>query len=265
MRIRYFILLLFGVLAASCSMDAGRMGVRTRRLEIVAHRGANNLAPENTAAAARKCVDLGVDYVEVDVRSSSDGVFYILHDKTLDRTTDGTGAIKERPSSYIDTLDAGSWFGGGFKDEKVPRLEPFLNEFRGKIKIYFDVKDADLGRLVELVYKSGFEKDCFFWFSNDSRARELRTIDKKLALKMNARDVSGLKKVMAYDPRIIECRLDNLSAKFVRFCRENDLKIMVHALDKGMEGKYQQIIDSAADMVNLDRADIMVDLIVDSR
>ena len=232
-----------------------------RDLEIVAHRGANHLAPENTYAAAQKCIQLEVDYLEIDVRTSSDGVMYIIHDKTLDRTTNGTGEVSARSSSYIDSLDAGSWFSTEFKGEKVPRLEPFLEAFKGKIKIYFDVKDADLAKLVELVRETGFERDCFFWFSNDQQALELRKLDPDISLKMNAVDVDGLKRVLAYNPQIIEYRLENLTPEFVDFAQQNNLKLMAHALEKGAEENYQSIIDSAADMVNLDKADLMFEML----
>ena len=232
-----------------------------RDLEIVAHRGANHLAPENTYAAAQKCIQLEVDYLEIDVRTSSDGVMYIIHDKTLDRTTNGTGEVSARSSSYIDSLDAGSWFSTEFKGEKVPRLEPFLEAFKGKIKIYFDVKGADLAKLVELVRETGFERDCFFWFSNDQQALELRKLDPDISLKMNAVDVDGLKRVLAYNPQIIEYRLENLTPEFVDFAQQNNLKLMAHALEKGAEENYQSIIDSAADMVNLDKADLMFEML----
>ncbi|MDA0347933.1 MAG: glycerophosphodiester phosphodiesterase family protein [Verrucomicrobia bacterium] len=240
---------------------AGSWSTLARDLEIVAHRGANHLAPENTYAAAQKCVQLGVDYVEVDVRTSSDGVMYIIHDKTLDRTTNGTGEVSARSSSYIDSLDAGSWFSTEFKGEKVPRLEPFLEAFKGKIKIYFDVKDADLAKLVELVRETGFERDCFFWFSNDQQALELRKLDPDIPLKMNAVDVDGLKRVLAYNPQIIEYRLENLTPEFVDFAQQNNLKLIAHALEDGAEKNYQAIIDSAADMVNLDMPDLMIEML----
>ncbi len=252
--LRIIMLFAMCLFAAACSEAP-------RNLEIVAHRGANHLAPENTMASAQKCVELGVDYVEIDVRTSQDGVFYILHDRTLDRTTDGSGAIAERTSAYIENLDAGSWFSNEFKGERVPRLEPFLNEFSGKIKIYFDVKDADLKKLLALIYKTGFEKDCFFWFSKDERAKELRALDPKIPLKMNATDVEGLKRVLAYNPQIIEYRLEHLTPEFAQFCKEHDLRLMAHALEDGAEEHYQAIIDSAADMVNLDKADLMIELI----
>lgn len=239
---------------------AGSIAAEARDIVVVAHRGANHLAPENTMAAAMKCVELGVDYVEIDVRTSRDGVFYILHDKTLDRTTNGTGAIAERDSSYIDALDAGSWFGSEFEGERVPRLVPFLKSLKGKIKIYFDVKGADLSELLKVIYAAEFEEDCFFWFSQDAKAEELRALDSQIPLKMNATDVAGLERVLAYNPQLIEYRLENLTPEFVEFARKHDLKLMAHALTVGAEILYQEILDSAADMVNLDRADIMIKL-----
>ena len=72
--------------------------LEARDLEIAVHRGANHLAPENTFAAAEICVDHGIDYVEIDVRTSKDGVLYVIHDSKLDRTTDGTGLVANRDS-----------------------------------------------------------------------------------------------------------------------------------------------------------------------
>lgn len=236
-----------------------------RDLEIVAHRGANHLAPENTMAATYKCIELGVDYVEIDVRSSRDGVLYILHDATLDRTTNGTGAIRDHDSDSIDRLDAGAWFGPEFKGERVPRLVPFLQAFQGKIKVYFDVKDADLNQLIPIVHAMGFSNDCFFWFSDDERAKEFRRLDASIPLKMNAVDVPGLRRVLEFNPQIIEYRLENLTPEFVAFCRKHQLKLMAHALEDGAESKYPEIIDSAADMVNLDKADMMIALLKNER
>lgn len=236
------------------------IALQAREITIVAHRGANHLAPENTYAAAWICVELGVEYVEVDVRTSSDGVMYIIHDKTLDRTTNGSGPVAEASSVEIDRLDAGSWFDPKFSNQKVPKLKDFLNTFRNKIKVYFDVKDANLKDLLALIRETGFENDCFFWFSNDERAKELRRLDPKIGLKMNAVDVAGLQRVLAYNPQIIEYRLSNLTPEFVAFCRDHDLKLMAHALHSDAEKDYQHILDSAADMVNLDRADEMIKL-----
>ena len=186
---------------------------------------------------------------------------YVLHDQTLDRTTNGTGAIQDRASSYIDTLDAGSWFSHEFEGEPVPRLEPFLEELRGKIKIYFDVKAADLNRLVDLVYATGFERESFFWFSDDRKAKQLRDIDRTLNLKITAHDMDGLKRAAAYDPQIVECLLDELTPEFEAFCRARGWKIMVNTLKANPQQHYRDVLDSRADMVNLNDVDLMIGLL----
>jgi len=248
------LIIALGFITASCPSQEKRLG-------IVAHRGANRLAPENTMAATQRCIELGVEYVEIDVRESKDGILYIMHDKTLDRTTNGSGPISEMHSTQIDRLDAGSWFSEDFKGEKIPRLETFMNEIKGEIKIYFDIKSCDLKNLVDLVYKCGFQEDCFFWSFDNRKIKELRELNNKLAIKMAVKKIEDLEYIMDYDPQLIECRLDILTPHVVAFCRENNLLIMVNALEKGSENNYQQIIDSPADLVNLDYPDIMIDLI----
>ncbi len=116
-------------------------------VEIVVHRGANHIAPENTRAAAQACIDLGVDYVEVDVQMSRDGVFYIMHDSLVNRTTDGKGFLAMMNAEDVDKLDAGSWFSEQFKGEPVPRLKEYLEWIKGKAKVYLDVKAGDMRQL----------------------------------------------------------------------------------------------------------------------
>ncbi|MDN3719068.1 glycerophosphodiester phosphodiesterase family protein [Roseibium salinum] len=102
-----------------------------RHAVIVCHRGACLSAPENTLASLAGAIDMGAEVVEFDVRPSRDGVLYVMHDATVDRTTDGTGRFADMTSDEIDTLDAGSWFSPEFAGERVPRLNTFLDACRG--------------------------------------------------------------------------------------------------------------------------------------
>ncbi|WP_370617304.1 glycerophosphodiester phosphodiesterase [Mumia sp. Pv 4-285] len=109
-----------------------------RRPRVVAHRGANDVAPENTLAAVRAAVMIGVDAVEVDVQSTRDGVPVVLHDATLARTTDIARRFPHRADDPVSTftyaeirqLDAGSWRGDTFAGEPVPTLEQVLDALR---------------------------------------------------------------------------------------------------------------------------------------
>ena len=106
---------------------------------LVAHRGGSKLAPENTMAAFRRAVDWwGADMLELDVRLTRDGHVVVIHDATLDRTTDGEGPVAERTLDEIHALDAGYRFedpdgGRSFRGTGVvvPRFEEVLMAFPG--------------------------------------------------------------------------------------------------------------------------------------
>ncbi len=91
-----------------------------------AHRGDNAAAPENTIPAIAAAVRMGAKQIEFDVRLSRDGRLVIMHDATVDRTTNGTGKVAELTFSGLRALDAGSWFGEAFAGTKVPTLEEVL-------------------------------------------------------------------------------------------------------------------------------------------
>jgi len=87
---------------------------------IIAHRGGGALAPENTLAGLRRAASLGYSAVEFDVMLSRDGVPVLMHDETLDRTTNGRGAVAATPYATLAALDAGSKFGAPFAGEPIP-------------------------------------------------------------------------------------------------------------------------------------------------
>lgn len=93
---------------------------------IISHRGAAAIAPENTLRAMQVAFEQDVEFVETDVQLTADGVPILMHDPTLDRTTNGSGAVAAHTLAEIKALDAGSWFGAEFAGETVPTLEEFV-------------------------------------------------------------------------------------------------------------------------------------------
>ena len=89
----------------------------------VAHRGAGKLAPENTLAAFKLGASHGYRMFECDVKLSSDGVPFLLHDDTLERTTNGHGVAGQQTWAYLQSLDAGSWHSSGYVGEAIPSLD----------------------------------------------------------------------------------------------------------------------------------------------
>jgi glycerophosphoryl diester phosphodiesterase len=227
-------------------------------IEVIAHRGAHNLAPENTQASAQKCIDLGVDYIEVDTAPSKDGVLYNIHDFTVNRTTNGKGVVASMMSNRIDALDAGSWFGAAFAGERVPRYDTFLPWIKGKIKINFDVKFADLGNLLKLVRDNQIEKDCFFHFASPAMALQFQKLAPDLTIKVDvATPEEAERAATVYGAKIIETGLPSMTPEFREVCRKHNLKIICCAHTNDRE-EYEKIIASGADMAMVDKADLFL-------
>lgn len=119
---------------------------------VIAHRGASSLAPENTMAAVYAALNLGVDMVEVDVHSTLDGELVVIHDATVNRTSNGNGYVQRLTLEEIRELDAGSWFRRGFYQEKIPTLREVLEAVKDKSILLIELKEPDIeGRTIELV------------------------------------------------------------------------------------------------------------------
>ena len=117
---------------------------KDKKVDVIAHRGASGYAPENTIAAFDKAVEMKADFIEVDVQRSKDGKLVLIHDHTVDRTTDGTGLVGDLTFKQLRNLDAGSWMGEQFKGEKIPTLDETLDRYRGKIGILIELKSPEL-------------------------------------------------------------------------------------------------------------------------
>ncbi len=110
---------------------------------VVAHRGASGHAPENTLAAFRCAVELGAQFIETDLHLSRDAHLVAIHDETLDRTTNGRGPVHSLTLAELRKLDAGSWFGPEFADERIPTLEEILRFAREHdVVFYLEIKPA---------------------------------------------------------------------------------------------------------------------------
>ena len=145
--------------------------------EIIAHRGFSASAPENTLAAIDLAIDVGADALEFDVHTSADGIPVVLHDATLNRTTNGSGAAQKTVLRDLSMLDAGSWFAAAFADEPVPTLELTLQRIGSRVGcVYAEVKgyraEEDLVRMIELVFRARMQERTVF-ISMDWNALDL--------------------------------------------------------------------------------------------
>ncbi len=153
---------------------------RTTRL-VSAHRGAGGqlgrIAPEDTLAAYRAGIAMGVDLVETDPRPTSDGVLVNIHDPTLDRTTDGIGDVDKHTLAEIQALHLRTTFLGDFSCERVPTLVELLATCKGRALVLVDANKTDR---VDLLVAAILATDTLDWAVFDTSS--LDKIDRALAI-----------------------------------------------------------------------------------
>lgn len=133
--------------------------------EISGHRGASNRAPENTIAAINAAIEDGASWIEIDIQMTKDNRIVLMHDDTVDRTTNGSGRICDLTLEQIRTLDAGSWFDASFQGEKIPLLQEVMDVVRDRVKLNIEIKHGaftnnQLNDLLSLIRQNEFEQLC---------------------------------------------------------------------------------------------------------
>jgi len=114
-----------------------------RKILIYGHRGAKKFAPENTITAFQIALDMGADGFELDTMLSADGVPVVIHDRVLNRTTNGMGCVNKKNVKELMHLDAGSWYSDTYRKEKIPLLEEVLAVFGQRSHINIELKNFE--------------------------------------------------------------------------------------------------------------------------
>ncbi len=145
-------------------------------MQVIGHRGAAALAPENTWSGFDAALSVGVDAIETDIRATSDGELILIHDKRLDRTTNGQGLVQMTPWSEIRTLDAGSWFGESYRGARVPLLRETLERYGKRTHLVLEVKQSgiELG-VLEMVRELELINSVTFTSFNFSVVQNIKT------------------------------------------------------------------------------------------
>lgn len=165
----------------------GRHFLLTGRTLGVAHRGAARYAPENTLSAFRLALEHGAPAVECDVRRTRDGHLVVIHDPTVERTTDGRGPVGALTLDALRRLDAGGWFGPGWTGERIPLFDEVLDLVRGRALLKVEIKNdpSPAGgierQVVDAIRGQRMEDDAFVMSFDHQAVRAVREIAPRIA------------------------------------------------------------------------------------
>lgn len=232
----------------------------SKRIKVIAHRGEHLHHPENTMPAFQAAIDAGADYFELDVRTTSDKKFVIMHDKTLDRTTNGAGEVKDHTFDEIRALDAGAKFSQAFAGTKVPTLDEAFDLAHGKINVYVDTKEADAQQLVDTIVRHDMQ-DHVVIYGNPFFLYEVHKIRPELKIMPEAfsPDVCKLfvhvmqPQVLAFDAsdfkdQVIDCAKSANAKMYVdRLGDADNAETWQKAIDLGVAGIQTNLPGELAD------------------
>lgn len=233
----------------------------------VAHRGFSGKAPENTLTAIRMAIDLPyVHWMEIDVQLSKDGVPVVIHDFTLDRTTNGHGKVKDMNWELLRRLDAGSWKGRSFRGERIPSLEEVLSLASGRLHLNIELKTSgnmypDLEKTVmELISSKGMREDVILTSFDSGALQRIKAIDPcfrtGLIFDSNIGNLPG--RLHELDCSLLSISFTRLNPGLAKQLAERGVTIMAWTVNKGKE--MRRLADMHSDiMICTNRPDIWGD------
>ncbi len=228
----------------------------------VGHRATVKFAPENTIAAIEKAIEQGVDLLELDIRQSKDGVFVIMHDATVTRTTNGRGRVNEMTLKELQALDAGSWFGDGFKGEKIPTLKDALAAMKGRALPDIDFKAGDPAALVALLRGEGFDGPLTMYCGDWDIIDATRKVDRNFLFRPTIPKYgeTGLTiLIQEVDPPVVNINWPHVTKRMVRQVHLAGKLAFINTMGTSdNEAGVRLAIETGADYVQSDQIDVLL-------
>jgi glycerophosphoryl diester phosphodiesterase len=246
-----FVVLLAAVVCCACISET-----TSRRITVIAHRGAHEQAPENTMLAILAAAELGCDYVEVDVRETRDGGFVNFHDGSVDNKTNGTGDVADMTLAEMLSLDAGSFFDSSFAGERIITVdEAFTALAESGMGAYIDVKSANPDSVAALIRRNGLISNAATYCNADFLA-EIQRIDPEVEIQPEMpRDLADLPALMErLKPEIVAIsRLSLVTRENVDACHAAGALVWVDIMGRDNPEGWQFIIDCGVDGIQTDK------------
>lgn len=252
-------LIVLGCLLSAMAIQTQAQGVPVQagiaipgKIMVISHRGEHLHHPENTLPAFQAAIDAGADFFEGDVRTTSDGKLILMHDSSVNRTTNGTGRVQDMTFDQIRALDAGAR-SEEFKGTKVPTFDEVLDLAHGKINMYVDTKSADAKQLIDTIVRHDMQ-DHVVIYGNPFFLYEVRKIrpDLKIMPEAGPADVCKLL-IKALQLQVVAFSEGDFKEDVIQVAKQANVQIYVDRL--GAQDKvedWQRAIDMGATGIQTD-------------
>ena len=232
---------------------------------IIAHRGFSARYPENTAVAFEKAIELGVECIEFDVYLTRDGHLVVIHDATIDRTTDGTGRVDGLTLHEIRRLDAGSWFGPEFAEERILTLAETLQLIgdRAQKNVQLKADDNSRGELTRMAVNEIDRQDAIghaYIASEQGTIELVKSIDPRVEIcNLSVNPTSDyIARSAAIGCRILQPRHHQVDRAFVQDAQEQGMQ--VNPFFANDEPEMRRLISCGVDGILTDHPDLLMNV-----
>jgi len=226
---------------------------------VVAHRGAHNGIPENSLPAYQKAIDLGADFVEIDLRTTKDGKFVSVHNATIDAYVKGaSGKVSDLTLAELRAFDIGLRVDPKWKGTKIPTFGEILDLCQGKIGIYLDLKDGDVSSLVKIIKQHEMERD-ILWYASPNELEKLEECCPDCVAMPDPyleRNLLGL--IERLRPPVIASVWKHYSRTFVDTCHEAGAIVIVDESDPSC---WDDAIEWGSDGIQTDHPAKLIELL----
>jgi glycerophosphoryl diester phosphodiesterase len=224
------------------------------QIAVIAHRGEHRAHPENTLPAVQAAIDAGADFFELDVRTTADGRLVLMHDATVDRTTDGHGPVRSLTFDQIRALDAGAKFSPQFAGTRVPSFDEALALAHGKIGVYVDSKDIAPADLAAALAKADMQSAVAI-YGGSGFLKKVQALSPSLKIMPEADSAATLDKLLAeLSLRVVAFDAGDFKDDAIAVAKSAGVDVYVDRLwsaDKPAD--WQDAVDRGATGIQTDR------------
>ncbi|HEV8003218.1 MAG TPA: glycerophosphodiester phosphodiesterase family protein [Planctomycetaceae bacterium] len=249
---------------AGSQLTADSNGGGHKNIVVIAHRGAHKTVPENTLAALDRAIELGCDYVEIDVRRTKDGALVIMHDASVNRMTNGKGKIEDLTLDEIRKLDIVRGRKSGQAIYKIPLFDEILGRAKGRIKIYVDHKKAPPAEVLALIEKHGMLNDVVVYNGSLSTLREYKKLAPKVwIMPGHPRSVEAIE-ALAKDlkPETLDGSIKEWTAAEVEAAHRAGCQVWVdNQAGRDNEAGIKQAVDLGVDAIQTDEPERVLNVL----
>ncbi len=252
-RIKFLIILVATMVVLGCKNQSETFlkPPQNGKVYVVAHRGAHIGIPENTLAAYQKAIDLGADFVEIDLRTTRDSALVSVHNSKIDAyVTDGTtGLVSEFTLEELKAMDVGSRIDAKWTNERIPTFDEILELCKGKIGIYLDFKNADINQTLSVIKKWDMEKD-IVWYADPQELKQVKKLCSECIIMPDPGPEKNLNTLLTeLKPYVVASVWKYYSKTFLDACHKAGAIVIVDESDSSC---WQQALDWGTDGIQTD-------------